>query len=174
MNTSAAAKLLGVSPSTIQRWVKQLELRTERNELGHYLFTEDDISLLKQVQDQLNQGIILQDVTVKGKKTRKGTVHVEAAAAPAIEKIYLKISELEKLLNGKADDVVSYQLLQHRSEIEELQKENARLLKRIEVLEARTADKNRDIPADTLLVFDQEKPRNKLKKRNIFTMLFGF
>lgn len=61
-----------------------------------------------------------------------------------------------------------------RSEIEELQKENARLLKRIEVLEARTAVKNRDIPADTLLVFDQEKPRKKLKKRNIFTMLFGF
>ena len=70
--------------------------------------------------------------------------------------------------------MVSYQLLQHRSEIEELQKENARLLKRIEVLEARTAVKNRDIPADTLLVFDQEKPRKKLKKRNIFTMLFGF
>ncbi|MBX9974152.1 MerR family transcriptional regulator [Cytobacillus firmus] len=173
MNTSAAAKLLGVSPSTIQRWVKQLGLRTERNELGHYLFTEEDINLLKQVQDQLNQGIILQDVTVNGKKARIGTVQGETAE-PAMEKIYLKISELEQRLNGKADDVVSYQLLQHRSEIEELQKENARLLKRIEVLEARTAVKSRSIPADTLLVFDQEKPRKKLKKKTIFTMLFGF
>lgn len=173
MNTSAAAKLLGVSPSTIQRWVKQLGLRTERNELGHYLFSEEDINLLKKVQDQLNQGIILQDVTVNGKKTRKGTVQGETAE-PAMEKIYLKISELEQRLNGKADDVVSYQLLQHRSEIEELQKENARLLKRIEFLEARTAVKSRSIPADTLLVFDQEKPRKKLKKKNIFTMLFGF
>ncbi|KON86492.1 chromosome segregation protein [Sporosarcina globispora] len=173
MNTSAAAKLLGVSPSTIQRWVKQLELRTERNELGHYLFTNEDIDLLKQVQEQLNQGIILQDVTVNGKNARKGTVKGDISA-PAMEKIYLKISELEQRLNGKADDVVSYQLLQHRSEIEELQKENARLLKRIEDLEAKSAAKNRSIPADTLLVFDQDKPRKKLKKKNIFTMLFGF
>ncbi|GLB59672.1 MerR family transcriptional regulator [Cytobacillus sp. NCCP-133] len=172
MNTSAAAKLLGVSPSTIQRWVKQLELRTERNELGHYLFTEEDIELLRKVQDQLNQGMILQEVTVKGKKSRKGTVQSEQAN-PAIEKVLLKISELEQRLNGKADDVVSYQLLQHRREMEELHKENERLNKRIEALEAKLSAKSRTIPSDTLLVFDQEKPRKKLRKKNIFTMLFG-
>ncbi|WP_026584013.1 MerR family transcriptional regulator [Bacillus sp. J33] len=173
MNTSAVAKLLGVSPSTVQRWVKQLELRTERNELGHYLFTDEDIDLLRQVQDQLNKGMILQEVTVKGKKARKGTIQNDQAN-PAMEKILLKLSELEQRMNGKADDVVSYQLLQHRREIEELQKENEQLNKRIEILETKLGAKNRNIPADTLLVFDQEKPRKKLKKKNIFTMLFGF
>jgi chromosome-anchoring protein RacA len=173
MNTSAVAKLLGVSPSTVQRWVKQLELRTERNELGHYLFTDEDIDLLKQVQDQLNQGMILQEVTVKGKKARKGTVQSELTN-PAMEKVLLKISELEQRLNGKADDVVSYQLLQHRREIEEFQKEIEQLNKRIEALEAKQAGNSRKIPADTLLVFDQDKPRKRLKKKNIFSMLFGF
>lgn len=172
MNTSAVAKLLGVSPSTVQRWVKQLELRTERNELGHYLFTEEDFSLLKQVQDQLNQGMILQEVTIKGKKARKGTIQ-SAEPTPALEKVLSKISELEQRLNGKADEVVSYQLLQHRREIEELQKEIEQLNKRIETLEAKQAGNSRHILSDTLLVFDQDKPRKKLKKKNIFSMLFG-
>jgi chromosome-anchoring protein RacA len=91
-----------------------------------------------------------------------------------MEKVLLKISELEQRLNGKADDVVSYQLLQHRREIEEFQKEIERLNKRIEALEAKQAGNSRKIPADTLLVFDQDKPRKRLKKKTIFSMLFGF
>jgi chromosome-anchoring protein RacA len=45
MNTSEVAKLLGVSTSTIQRWVKQLELPMERNERGHYHFSSEDIEI---------------------------------------------------------------------------------------------------------------------------------
>lgn len=43
MNSSEVAKHLGVSTSTVQRWVKQLNLPMERNERGHYTFKEEDL-----------------------------------------------------------------------------------------------------------------------------------
>lgn len=175
LNTSAVAKLLGVSTSTVQRWVRQLELQMERNELGHYLFTEEDIQLLRQVQEQLNQGMILQDVIVNTGKSRKGSLKTslsmdEHVTAKLIEKVEL----LERRLNNKADDVVSYQLLQHRREIEELQAEVNQLTERIEILENKGIGAKKSVSADNLLIFDQEKPQKRMKKKNILTSLFGF
>ncbi|MCL6573756.1 MAG: helix-turn-helix domain-containing protein, partial [Bacillus sp. (in: Bacteria)] len=43
MNTSEVAKLLGVSSSTVQRWVKQLRLPMEKNDRFHYHFNSDYI-----------------------------------------------------------------------------------------------------------------------------------
>lgn len=68
LNTGAVAKLLGVSQSTIQRWIKQLNLNMTKNEHGHYAYSEEDIQLLKRVHDQLNTGVLLQDVKVTSKK----------------------------------------------------------------------------------------------------------
>ncbi|MBS4190711.1 MerR family transcriptional regulator [Bacillus sp. FJAT-49705] len=175
MNTSAVAKLLGVSPSTVQRWVRQLELQMDRNELGHYLFTEEDIQLLRQVQEQLNKGIILQDVSITDKKARRGTMKASVSINDhATEKILKKLEELEQRINGKADDVVSYQLFQHRREIEDLQAELSQLIERIEKLEARHDISKKNIPAENLFVFEKELPRKKIKKKNIITTLFGF
>ncbi|MFE8696701.1 MerR family transcriptional regulator [Cytobacillus sp. FJAT-53684] len=172
MNTSAVAKLLGVSPSTIQRWVKQLELKMERNELGHYLFTDEDITLLKHVQEQLKTGVMLQDLSVE-KKTRKGTV--KAAVNDSItEKLIARMNDFDQRLNQKADDVVSYQLLQHRREIEELQAEVKKLHERIEHLEDEANGIKKSIPSENLFIFDQEKPKKNLKKKSFITSLFGF
>lgn len=44
MNTNMVASELGVSAKTVQRWVKQLNLPAERNELGHYSFTTEDVN----------------------------------------------------------------------------------------------------------------------------------
>lgn len=172
MNTSAVAKLLGVSSSTIQRWVKQLELQMERNELGHYSFTDEDIQLLKQVQEQLKKGVMLQDVTVERKKTRTGVVK-SAGNDPFTEKLLARINEFEQRLNKKADDVVSYQLLQHRREIEELQAEVDKLNKKIECLEEKISNESQRMPSDHVLIFDKEVPR-KNKRKNLITSLFGF
>ncbi|MBU8880755.1 MerR family transcriptional regulator [Bacillus sp. FJAT-29790] len=173
MNTSVVAKMLGVSQSTVQRWVKQLELEMERNELGHYIFTEEDIQLLRQVQDQLNKGIILQDVTVGKRKIRKGATNT-ALNEQAFDKLLEKINVLEQKLNGKADDVVSYQLLQHRREIEDLQNEVKKLNVRIEKLEANQNGMKKSNTTDHLLVFDNQMPSKKTKKRKLITTLFGF
>lgn len=52
MNTNMVASELGVSAKTVQRWVKQLNLPAERNELGHYSFTAEDVKVLKSVQNK--------------------------------------------------------------------------------------------------------------------------
>lgn len=64
MNTNMAAKELGVSAKTVQRWVKQLNLPAERNELGHYSFTSEDLDVLKSVKQQISEGTALLDVQV--------------------------------------------------------------------------------------------------------------
>jgi len=169
MNTSAVAKLLGVSSSTVQRWVKQLGIDMERNELGHYLFNEEDIQLLKQVQEQLNNGVSLQEVSVGKKTQRKGAAkQIDPAAGKLLERIQV----LEQKMNSKADDVVTYQLLQHRREIEDLQTQLKEMSAKIEKLEAERASKNNSI--ENLIVLDEEKKKPKPKKKNVLSSLFGF
>lgn len=73
MNTNMVASELGVSAKTVQRWVKQLNLPAERNELGHYSFTAEDVQILKSVQKQISEGTALQDINVpRSNKKRTG------------------------------------------------------------------------------------------------------
>lgn len=173
MNTSAVAKLLGVSPSTIQRWVKQANLQMERTELGHYQFSEDSIEILKDIKDQLNKGVLLQDLKIKGRKHRKATI---PAVKPdiAMDQLMKRMEDFETRLNRKADEVVSYQILQHRREIEELQNEVARLSELIASMEEAAAQQEQ-------LAEEEHKPSltpistlRKFRKRNIISSFFGF
>ena len=79
MNTSEVSKLLGVSHSTINRWISQLKLDIDRTALGHYRFSEEDIALLQQIKEQLQSGIILQNIQIGEKKVRKATVSSKQA-----------------------------------------------------------------------------------------------
>ncbi|RDI38504.1 MerR family transcriptional regulator [Falsibacillus pallidus] len=176
MNTSYVANLLGVSPSTVQRWIKQLDLEMERNEIGHYSFTEDDVAVFKTIHKQLQNGVILQDVKLAKMNKRKGSAVVvkkETEAADS-QKILQRLSSLEQLVQNKADSVVSYQLLTHRREIEELEKEVKRLQERVEALEKAHPGSRKPSSSELPLVLDQEKISMKRRKKNILTLLFGF
>lgn len=173
MNTSAVAKMLGVSPSTIQRWVKQANLQMERTELGHYQFSEEGIGILKDIKEQLNNGVLLQDLTIKGKKPRKAAV-IAPMADDLLVKLIERMDTLENRLSGKADDVVSYQILQHRREIEELHEEIARLTEVIESMKQVAAHKEESTEKERKAGFPAMTPFRKLKKRNIFSSFFGF
>lgn len=167
MNTGEVAKLLGVSASTIQRWVKQLELPMERNERGHYFFKKEDIEYLKEIQTQIQQGSLIQEIAAsQEKKQRKGTTIKAVENGQIFESFAAKISELETRLNDKADSVATYQLLQHRREIEDLQNQVKALAVRIEKLEEQTKDS-----ANNELI---EQPNKKRKKKNFVSSLFGF
>ena len=120
MNTTAVAEMLGVSASTVQRWVKHLGLEMQRNEYGHYVYSEEDIEKLKKFQQELHKGGTAPKSAVK-KKERKGTAVLNGSARFQEVDLLKKIKELENRLNNKADSVVAYQLLQHRGEIEELE-----------------------------------------------------
>lgn len=173
MNTSAVAKLLGVSPSTIQRWVKQANLQMERTELGHYQFSEESIEILKDIKEQLNNGVLLQDLKIKGKKPRKATIPSVRTDA-TIEKLSERIQDLEYKLGGKADDIVSYQILQHRKEIEELHNNVARLTEMVESMQQAASAKEAAGEESIKEVYTPVASLRKLKKRNILTSFFGF
>ncbi|MEC1612123.1 chromosome-anchoring protein RacA [Bacillus mojavensis] len=140
MNTNMVASELGVSAKTVQRWVKQLNLPAERNELGHYSFTAEDVQILKSVQRQISEGTALQDINVpRSNKKRTGFLvqKTNSDTEKRIEQLEQKldtllqqkqeenellsrIEELERQLKQKADEGVSYQLLQHRREIDDI------------------------------------------------------
>ncbi|QZD58199.1 chromosome-anchoring protein RacA [Bacillus pumilus] len=140
MNTNEVAKEIGVSSKTIQRWVKQLNIPVARNELGHYEFHEDIVQLLKEVKHQMSEGVILQDIrlpiheaTVQqlspAAETDASTRRIEALEKQVkqliqqqlhVTDVENRLQELERKLAKKADEGVSYQLLQHRREIEDL------------------------------------------------------
>jgi len=172
MNTSAVAKMLGVSPSTIQRWVKQANLQMERTELGHYQFSEESIEVLKDIQEQLNSGVLLQDLKLKGKKPRKATVAAPQSDA-RVEQLLQRMDYLENKLNGKADDVVSYQILQHRREIEDLQSEITRLNEMIEGMQQAAAHLEEPAKEENKALFSPVSSIRKLKKRSFISSFFG-
>lgn len=168
MNTSAVAKLLNVSHSTIQRWVTQLNMEVERNQLGHYQFSDDDIDLLRKIQDQLNEGVVLQKVTISEKKIRKASVKQPNEPEKDQDHLIERISRLEKSVKTKADDVVSYQLLQHRSEMEDMQKLVNKLEARIEALETANIP-----PTDFYLASEEAAAAKKTKKKSFMKNFFG-
>jgi chromosome-anchoring protein RacA len=172
MNTSEVAKLLGVSSSTIQRWIKQLELPMERNERGHFHFSQGDIELLTSIKNQIQNGTLLQDIApIEPKKHRKGTIRTDQNNHE-LEKMALKIQELEVSLNAKADSVASYQLLQHRHEIEDLSKQIKVLTKQVETIQNQLLQSETTTQMDNPPVLNQTN--SKRKKKNLVRSIFGF
>lgn len=175
MNTKDVAVILGVSSSTIKRWVRQLELPMERNERGHYIFQKEDISVLKNVHEQIQNGVNLLNLApLPEGKIRKGVVRIPETDKPS-ENLIQRIKELESRLDQKADSVTSYQLLHHRQEMEEMQKQISTLTSRLEMLEGQlcvsAADNTSDKPKPILI--EQTKTLKRQKKNNILS-LFGF
>ncbi|WML31054.1 MerR family transcriptional regulator [Neobacillus sp. OS1-32] len=173
MNTAEVAKLLGVSVSTVQRWVKQLELPMGRNDRGHYYFKEEDIQLLQNIQEQLQNGAILADIApVTAKKSpRKGAIR-SVGNDQTVEYLLSKVKEIEINLQAKADSVASYQLLQHRREIEELQNQIIALNQKCELLQEELNALKPVPSAEKPYVLDEGKV--KRKKKNFVSSLFGF
>jgi len=168
LNTATAAKLLGISQSTLKRWIKELDLDMNRNELGHYDIQDEDISVLKQVKKQIQNGTFLQDVTISRNKVRKGKTAILLKESTA-DILVQRMNDLEKKLNEKADKVVSYQLLTHRKEIEDLENEINRLNTHVELLEKKLAEtESKDISNNNANSYKINK------KRNLFSTLFNF
>lgn len=145
MNTAALADKLGVSSRTVQRWIKQLDIPCKKNEHGHYIFDENDIPNFLAIQESI-KNISIHEVPKQLK--RKGVTKVSVQTrqmTPSNEGLFPDYFQLTKLLDRierneqeisrKASEVVSYQLLQHRKEIDELQNKVVGLEEYIKTLE---------------------------------------
>ncbi|MBO1511973.1 MerR family transcriptional regulator [Metabacillus bambusae] len=172
MSTAAVAKLLGVSRRTVMRWVNQLNMELDKNELGHYQFTEADIECLKEIQEQTNNQSLPQP-TQTNHTTRLGTLKSEASVDTSkVAALNERVDELERKMQSKADDVVSYQLLQHRREMEELINKISSLEKKVEELE--NSQQKREPIKDNVLVFDQPSAPKKPRRKNLISSIFSF
>lgn len=166
MNTSAVSKMLGVSSSTIGRWVKHLGLEMERNEFGHYIYREDDIEILKNFKQQVQNGVPVQSIQIT-KKPRRGSMKVQQKSSSE-NLLFETVQKLEREMNNKADSVVSYQILQHRREIEELRTQIEQLNSKVEQL---TAGIKRHESIEKKL--EQTNEIKKRRKKNVFKSIFG-
>ncbi|MFC3883374.1 MerR family transcriptional regulator [Bacillus songklensis] len=135
MKTSDVAKQLGVNPKTVLKWIKQHDIPCEKNELGHFEFTEEHVEQLKQIQTQPPRAQLPAD-------KRQGTVSISVEEPKKwqemqkqIDLLLRRLIENERRTEEKAGDVVTFQILEHRSEIDELQKQIQKLESRIQELE---------------------------------------
>lgn len=167
MNTSSVAKKLGISSSTVKRWVKQLELNLEKNEMGHFTYRQEDIEVLEAYQVQQNEALQVYNEIAAGKDfIRKGSIHSSIVDENTV--LLNRIKCLESIVQSKADQVVEYQILQHRREMEEMQETIEKLEEKIRLLESHQASATPHITSSDQPI--NIKPRKK--KQSFFQSIF--
>ncbi|EOO22888.1 MULTISPECIES: chromosome-anchoring protein RacA [Bacillus] len=175
--TPFIAKKLGVSPKAVVRIAQQLNLTIKKNKYGHFIFAQGDLDLMleyhRSQMDQPQNSQTTQKISsndVEKLKTQVNTI-VQNTSSNDFEQltaqfttITRRLDRMEEQMQNKANDVVTYQLLQHRREIEEM-------LERIQKLEA--ALKKEEpiyITPDAKPTYEREK---KPKRRKMIFSIFG-
>ncbi|MFV9510717.1 MerR family transcriptional regulator [Tepidibacillus sp. LV47] len=72
-NVKAISRKIGIQPGTLRAWEKRYQIITpKRNEVGHRIYTEQDLAILKWLVDKVNQGFtISQAVDLLSEKTKE-------------------------------------------------------------------------------------------------------
>ncbi|ANX12657.1 chromosome-anchoring protein RacA [Fictibacillus halophilus] len=163
LKTKTVSEELGVNPTTVQRWVRHFNIQCDKNEHGHYLFKQEDIEQLREIKAQLDNGLLMSDIQIQSFQTSEKSVELPTQFEEKFDRLNAAIKALEKKVEEKADAVVSYQMLQHASELEELIKKMENMEARLQDLEVALLKNN--YPEEKLYV--KEKP-----KKNWFVSLF--
>ncbi len=59
---SDASHMLNVEPHVLRYWEEELGLEIRRNQMGHRYYTDEDIRVLKAIQEMKDQGILLKAI----------------------------------------------------------------------------------------------------------------
>ncbi len=141
LKTREAAERLGVSQTTIKRWAAHYPASFRKDPLGHYVFSQREFALLQHIQSEIERGHTLEQITLPGASASVDKP-ADSPSSPTIgadqRELLLRIFEVERSLDQKADEVVSAQVRQHRAELEELRRTVVQLAAAIETLESRT------------------------------------
>ncbi|MBM7094604.1 MULTISPECIES: chromosome-anchoring protein RacA [Alteribacter] len=172
--TKTVADELGVNPTTVQRWIKFFKLDCEVNDLGHYVLTEDTVKTLKSIHHQLSEGKRLKDVTVEGISHKKEETDSSGIVSSQIfndrfGQILVHVDQLEKKLSEKADEVVEYQMLQHRQEIDDLSEMLRTVDRRLKSLEDNLSEKEKQV-----VYMNKGKKNNKPPRKRMLANIFSF
>ncbi|MNC28750.1 Chromosome-anchoring protein RacA [compost metagenome] len=124
LKTKDAAELLSVSQTTIKRWAAMFPDYFPKDRFGHYIFSEQEISLLQSIKNRINHGESLECMNLgPANDTRQSSQQgnpLHHTQDWPMGDMLSRIDHLERSLDHKADEVVSVQLLQQREELEDL------------------------------------------------------
>jgi chromosome-anchoring protein RacA len=113
------------------------DIELERNESGHCEFTEENVEALRNFQKNRNRQAV---VKVVEKVVEKEEVVISDERTQDMQKqldqLFLRLIENEKRTEEKAGEVVTFQILEHRSEIDRLNKVITKLENRVVELES--------------------------------------
>jgi len=124
LKTKEAAAALGVSPTTVKRWASLRPERFRKDASGHYVFLPEELSLLASSKGTAEEGASSRSEEPVQAAVRLGPALEPGWQQPAIppgwDELSDRLRELEKSLDRKAGDIVTYQILEHRRELDEL------------------------------------------------------
>ncbi|MGM9987937.1 MAG: hypothetical protein ACI35O_12020 [Bacillaceae bacterium] len=109
MKTSQVAQKLKLSPKTVLSIAKKINITPEKNELGHYLFTREEVLRIAEYVPQVPNRIGI----VSSSTQQEASITNE------------RLDKIEQSLRDFSYETIQYQLLQHRRELEELRQENS-------------------------------------------------
>ncbi|WP_160112361.1 MerR family transcriptional regulator [Salicibibacter kimchii] len=155
VKTKNVAEVLRVAPKTVQTWVRKYQIPVKTNDRGHYLYDDDAIDRLQAVKStQMPEG---NDPFIE--REAKPTY---AEAEKRMDDILRRLDHLETMIEQKADEVVSFQLLKHRQALDDLQGSLAAMEEGLKDLESdRTEPKER--------LEGPKKERKKLANMFVFS-----
>ncbi|MBN8252597.1 MerR family transcriptional regulator [Priestia flexa] len=195
IKTLDVAKQLGIHPSTVLKWAKLADIDIQRNDAGHWEFTEENVTKLEEFKNNRNRQAVVKVVEASDDRIEqlqkqmdelydKWSAHEEVAASVAvddkdnqklhdveaqvsvlqekleayqsakhkeveepnqemqrqIDQLLMRLIENEKRTEEKAGEVVTFQLLEHRKEIDQLTKKMIKLQAKVEEFETRLKD----------------------------------
>ncbi|MCR6106624.1 MerR family transcriptional regulator [Salipaludibacillus agaradhaerens] len=141
--TREIAKAIHVNPSTVQRWIKYFNLAHNVNSNGHFEIPNETYDQLKVINAQMKQGKKLSEVClVEEDKVGKVSMIPAIQVEKKMEELLNQLDQLERKVRNKADDVVEYQILHQRKEINELNQIITQLSTRINILEDELVNKS--------------------------------
>ncbi|MFE5318864.1 MerR family transcriptional regulator [Paenibacillus sp. NPDC056579] len=168
-STKEVALKLGVSSTTVKRWVAFFHGWFQKDEFGHYIFSSGDISRLGSIKEQLQQGMTMQAIMdANGEGSKKEKASPPPPSAAATQELLHHITQLELKLAQKADDIVNLQVLQHRNELEDIRKTVQALASEVESIQ-RSLSRH----SERTLASLRDTPKAN-KKKSFLSMLSNF
>lgn len=161
LKTKEVSDRLGIAPRTVRKWIKDFNIPCEKNDNGHYLINEEVLERLFEVKKHHREERVVEEAI---RIEPKQDVIPTSSWISLVKKLTDRIEDLERQIGQKADDVVSFQVLQHRSEIEDVMKSLAKIEERIEKLESQ----------GDAITFEAESAAAKHDKKKWLTNFLSF
>lgn len=183
MKTKDMAQTLGVSQTTVKRWVSHFPDSFRKDRFGHYVFSERDVERMRHIRLMVEQGLALDEIALS--ETGDSVVLQSAAASESqadtnegagdtADELWTAVARIEASLSQKADEVVTFQFLKQREELEDIRKTVERLTETVEALRKQVAPMPviaAEPPAGTAAAASSASRR---RKRSLLRNLFPF